>query len=214
MRASILSLAVGLALACKSEEPAPAPKRVDRGVDLKKIPVPEHTPEMLSDPGKPRRVAMPGSMQADVAGKTEHFAFMPKGVNAAVWAEETKVATVRITGQATTESGPTIQIAFENLRLDQTELPATFKTSDKGKAELSVRYEIDPVKWWEATPGKGSAEVTLESFEGRRLVGTFKGTLDPMRPGFAEPLEVKDGSFEVELRLNGVDEGKSADEPS
>ncbi len=221
MRASALSVAAVLvfALACKEDEPTPPPKKVERGVDLAKIPVPEHTPEMLSDPGKPRRVAAPGSVDVKVSGKQQHFTFMPKGVNAAVFAEEKDVKWVRVTGQANSESGPTVRIHLDGLRLDRTELPATFKTSDegKGKVALTVRYEIDPVKWWEAKSGKPSentAEVTLEAFEGTRLKGTFKGTLDPNNPALGKPVELAEGSFDVELRLNGVNEGKAADGPS
>jgi hypothetical protein len=219
MRASTSCLAVGLclALACKSEEPAPPPKQVDRGVDLAKIPVPEHTPEMLSDPGKPRKVASPGSLDVEIGGATQHFSFMPKGVNAAVWAEDTKVAWVRVTGQASPENGPWVRIQLSDLRLDEIDLPATFKTSDNGKVKLSVRYELDPVKWWEAksgTPSDNVAEVTLEAFEGRRLRGTFKGTLDPKAPDFGKPLPLENGAFDVELRLNGVAEGKAPDGPS
>ena len=219
MRASTSSVAIALllALACNKDEPAPPPKKVEREVDLTKIPVPEHTPEMLSDPGKPRRVAAPGSVDVIVSGKPQHFTFMPKGVNAAVFAEEKDVAWVRITGQATSESGPTMRIELDKLRLDRTELPATFKTSDKGKIAVTVRYELDPVKWWEAKSGKAGeavAEVTLQSFEGRRLKGTFKGTLDPKFPELGKPIELAEGAFDVELRLNGVEEGKAADGPS
>ncbi len=217
MRASASVIAVlVLALACKQDEPTPPPKKVERGVDMQKIPAPEHTPEMLSDPGTPRRVAVPGSLDATVGGTQRHFTFMPKGVNAAVFAKEKDVKWVRVTGQANAESGPTIRIQLDGLRLDRAELPATFKTADKGKVELTLRYEIDPVTWWEAKTGKegeSSAEVTLDAYEGARLRGTFKGTLEPNNPT-REPIEVADGSFDVELRLNGVEEGKAADGPS
>jgi hypothetical protein len=218
MRASTLSLVLLLGLGCNDEPPAPPPKEVKKGVDVAKIPVPDHTPEMLSDPGKPRRVSSPGSLDVQIDGKHQHFVHMPKGVNAAVRFDDKDVAWIRVTGQATTESGPWVRIELRNVRLDELEFPATFTTRDKGKAKLAVRYEMDPTRYWETKSGVESdnvAELTLESFEGKKLTGTFKGTLDPADTKIAKPMPITSGKFQGELRLNGVSEKtKAADGPS
>ena len=56
--------------------------------------------------------------------------------------------------------------------------------------------------------------MSLQSFDGKRVVGTIKGTLDPADPKIAKPMPISSGKFEVELRLNGVAEKKASEDPS
>jgi hypothetical protein len=200
-------------LGCQSEAQTPPPIPVKKGVDVEKIPEPEHSAkEMTEPPPEPLRSPTKGRLDATVAGKVVHLDYMSPATNAAVYAEDAGVAFVKIRGKQDAVSPEGLTIHLEHLRLDTAKLPATFTTNGepKNKVELKVKYEIGPAKWWSAETGKHSdnaVEVILEKFEGSTLTGTFKGKLEPRTPDMGDPLEIK-GQFAVELRLNGVEEGK------
>ena len=200
-------------LGCKTEEQTPPPKQVKKGVDVKKIPVPEHSPKKMTEPPpEPKRLDTKGRIDATIAGKAVHLNYMSPASNAAVYAEQTGVAFVKVRAKEDATSPVSLSIHLEHLRLDTTKLPATFTTGkkSKGKIQLKVKYEIGTGKWWGAETGGQSdhaVEVTLEKFEGKTLSGTVKGKLEPRTPDMGEPLDVE-GKWSVDLRLNGVPEGK------
>ncbi len=178
-------------------------------MDTKRIPVPNHSPEVMTDPGKPRRVGQTGTMEADVSGKRQHFTFFSKGKNAAVHFEDRGVSWVRLEGALNDDGTPFLSFELEPLRLDTLEYPATFTVGpvDEGQPQLEVRYEIDARTAWVADPQAQDTPMptlTLVSYEGGKLSGTFEGTLYPLTPEQGPPMKLDHGSFEIELRRTGI----------
>lgn len=198
---------------CKDEAPTPAPRKVKKKVDTDRIPAPNHSPEVLTDPGKPRRVTMKGSMEADLSGRRQHFEFFPRGNNAAVHSAETKVSWLKLEGALSEEGTPSLSFSLDPLKLDDVKLPATFvagETKD-GEPKLTVVYEMGPAEQWSSDrEGERPMRITLEKFEGRRLSGTFEGILPAVPPNQSDPVNVEKGTFSIEVRLTNIERGEVA----
>ncbi|MEM6291154.1 MAG: hypothetical protein AAGA54_07805 [Myxococcota bacterium] len=209
LRAALLALLVA-SVACEKDPPPPKPRAVKKKVDTDRIPVPNHSPQVMSDPGKPRRVGMEATMEADFSGRRQHFTFFPKGENAAVYFEDKGTAWVRIEGALSEEGEPALTFKLDDLRLDTLKFPATFTVGEaKKKAPtLAVEWEIGPAESWStAGTSERPMTLTLERFEGRTLHGTFDGVLPPRAPNTAAPIVIENGTFAVNLRLTNVKKG-------
>ena len=226
---SLLSALAVLVGACggAASEAAPPPPKVDPGVDLAKVEIPEHKGvDMTSDP-KPMLVTTKGTVTATLNGHPTTFGTLPVGGNAAVWTPATRMARVLVGGSEDDRGFPAVRIVLEGVRLDTLTLPATFTFGRKADAKPFVRsddpevpvaevrprivFEIEARKIWESDPdGPEVGSVTIESFDGKRVAGTFSAKLKPRSVAFGPPLDITDGKFDVELRLNGVAPGKPA----
>ncbi len=218
-RIALLFAAWGIAVAsgaCKDEAPAPPPRKVKKKVDTDRIPVPNHSPDKLMDPGKPRRVTMKGTMEADLSGRKQHFVFFPRGENAAVYYEKTGVSWLKINGAISDEGTPSLSLSLEPLKLDDLELPATFiaKPGKDGEPVLHAEYDMGVDQRWDSkVESDDPMRVTFERLEDRTLHGTFEGTLMPKPPNASDPVKVTRGTFAVELRLTNIERGaKKAEE--
>jgi hypothetical protein len=228
IRSLLPALAV-LVGACEgaASEAAPPPPKVESGVDLAKMEVPEHKGiDMTSDP-KPMIVTTKGSVTAALNGHPKTFGTLPVGGNAAVWTPNTRVARVLLGGSEDDSGFPALRIVLEGVRLDTLALPATFTFGKQPSAKSFVRsddpevplaplrprivFEIAARKIWESDPeGPEVGSVTIESFDGKRIAGTFSAKLKPRSAAFGPPVDITNGKFDVELRLNGVAPGKPA----
>lgn len=225
-----LSLAV-LAGACgggTSEAAAPPPPpKVESGVDLAKVEIPEHGAIDMKATAKPMIVTTKGTVSATLNGHPKTFRTLPVGANAATWVPLSRVARVLIGGSEGEDAFPALRIVLEGVRLDTLALPATFtfgktqgakpfERSDDPEVPIAatrprIVFEIEARKIWESDPeGPEVGSVTIESFDGKRIAGTFSAKLKPRSVAFGPPLDITDGKFDVELRLNGVAPGKSA----
>ena len=215
MRRVAVLLVLMVGGACKDEAPTPPPRKVKKKVDTDRIPAPNHSPEMLKDPGKPRRVTMKGSMEADLSGRRQHFGFFPRGNNAAVHAPETGVSWLKLEGALSDEGTPSLSFTLDPLELDEVKLPATFVAgqSKDGQPKLTVEYEMGPTERWSSEEeSEKPMRITLESFEGRRLSGTFEGILPAQAPNQSDPVKIDKGTFSIEVRLTNIERGGSASE--
>lgn len=197
---------------CADDPPATPPRKVDKKIDTTRIPAPNHSPEQLTDPGKPRRVSQKGSMEADLSGRRQHFTFFPRGSNAAVHHRDTGVSWVKIEGALTDDGAPSVLFKLEPLKLDPNALPATFVAGDTkdGETKLSVSYSMGPSERWSSkAQSDAPVRLTLESLEGRTLSGTFEGTLNAVAPNRSDPIEIGNGTFAVEIRLRNVGEAEA-----
>jgi hypothetical protein len=154
-----------------------------------------------------------GQFDLTIDGQPEHLAFVPPGKNFAVQVEERGVARVRMSGSRDDSGYPALRISLEHLRLDALEFPAKLegpeKHGDDERLDLTIRYETSEARWWESSPedtARGKNRVTLETLEDRTLTGSFSATLHPRKADLGEPKQVE-GTFEVELRLTGVEPG-------
>ncbi len=190
-------------------ESAPAPAKV-AVQDTKAIAVPKHdVTEMAKADAVAPKVGASGTFTASLDGAPRQFAFLPTGLNAATWVQDTNVARVQI--GAVADAGhdyPYIRIVLEGARLDQLELPKTFAFTDTKTADgvhASITYEIADRKVWNADTAAGEAgSVTLESFQGERVTGSFAAKLAPRSSAFGPPIAITEGKFAVDLRLRGV----------
>lgn len=212
-RVSLLVVLV-LAAACNDDATKTPPRQVKKRVDTERIPAPNHSPEVLMNPGKPRRVSTKGTMEADLSGRRQHFVFFPRGSNAAVFDPDTKVAWLEIEAALSDEGTPALSFQLEPLRLDQVEFPATFVAgeADDAQPQLEVQYVMGTERWSSEVESERPMRITLEALEGRELRGTFEGTLPPQAQNPNEPIEVAKGSFAIELRLKNVEQGEAAEE--
>lgn len=205
---------VTLLSGCKDDPPSTPPRKVKKKVDTNRIPAPNHSPEQLMDPGKPRRVSQKGSMEADLSGRRQHFSFFPRGSNAAVHHPDTGVSWVKLEGALTDEGTPSLLFELEPLKLDPKALPATFVAgdADEGDAKLTVTYSMGPSERWSSKEqSEAPMRLTIESLEGRTLSGTFEGTLNPVAPNQSDPVKIGKGTFAVDIRLRNVDQAEAKD---
>lgn len=207
---SLLVLA-GCLAGCKEE---PEPQKVtppDRKIAIKDMPEHREAFEREDRSAGPKRSAT-GRLDLRVEGETRHFDFFPPGKNAAVHNEEAGVSRIMISAAEGDDGFPALDIVATGVRLDQLEFPATLERTADDADSLMVRLHLDDTKTWHTT-GKGAeanpAELTLEAFEGQTLRGRFEATLQPRNPGIDSTKEVS-GTFEVELRLRGVEEGTAS----
>lgn len=212
---AITPIALGTG-ACKDEAPATPPRKVKKKVDTDRIPVPNHSPDKLMDPGRPRRVTMKGTMEADLSGRKQHFVFFPRGENAAVYYEKTGVSWLKINGALNDDGTPSLSLELEPLKLDEQELPAIFiaKPGKDGKTVLHAEYDMGVDNEWDSdVQSEDPMRVTLERIDERTLHGTFEGTLMPKPPNTSEPVKISRGTFAIELRLTNIALGKSEEKP-
>ncbi|MBV1859679.1 MAG: hypothetical protein KUG77_14795 [Nannocystaceae bacterium] len=211
MRSIVLLIAVSLLGACKDEAPTPPPRKVNKGVDTTRIPVPNHSPEVMQDPGKPRRVTMKGSMEADLSGRRQHFVFFPRGDNAAVHFPDTDVSRVKLRGALSDDGSPSLSFTLDPLKLDTLEFPATFiaGAAKKGEPSFIATYEMGRAdQWTSEVESEQPMRITLDSLRDRTLTGTFEGTLAPKPPSKNEPVRFERGTFSIEVRLTNIPRGE------
>lgn len=211
MRSVVLLIAVSSFGGCKDEAPDPPPRKVKKSVDTTRIPVPNHSPNVMKDPGKPRRVTMKGTMEADLSGKRQHFVFFPRGDNAAVDFPDTGVSRVKLRGALNDEGSPSLAFTLDPLKLDASKLPATFiagKTK-KGEPALVATYEMGQTDQWSSEfDSEDPMRITIDSLTDRTLSGTFEGTLAPRPPSKNEPIRFERGTFSIEVRLTNIARGE------
>jgi hypothetical protein len=188
--------------------------KVVRGVDTKRIPVPNHGPKVMAgEVDKAVILSNPGKLEAKFHDKPRTFQQFSPGLNAATYSETNDVGRIMVTA-AKDESGyPRLALRIENVRLDEMKLPVTFPLSRADKKKVprigdkdpafSLQYEEDQVHTWNLDP-KSDHEVTLTSFEGKTLSGSFKARLLPKVETMGEVIEIEHAEFEVELRLRGI----------
>jgi hypothetical protein len=209
-----------------ADEPATPPKKVVRGVDVDRIPVPNHGPEVMAgEIDKARRISAPGKAEAEIDGKVQHFDAFGPGNNAATYDDETKAGRLVIRAGHGEGGFPRVDLRVENIRLDELEFPITFPVNKKqakklgdgvveGKEPtLSIRFYHDQTHYWELDPAASKAgenELTLASFQGEVLTGKFRAKLIPHMPDSGKPIDLQAGTFEVKLRLSGVRAGPEA----
>lgn len=197
-----------------------APK-VESRVDLEKLNVPEHSAADMAARDAPHVATTTGTLQATLNGHRQTFDTLTIGANAAIWASSTRVARVLVGGSQGTGSFPALRIVLEGVRLDTLTLPARFPLGTpagakpvvvpddpqlpRGAPRPRLVYEIEARKIWESDPdGPVVGEVTIAKFDGKRIEGTFSAKLQPRSSAFGPPIDITDGTFAIDLRLNGV----------
>jgi len=223
----VLAAVVSACGGAATPTPEQAPPKVEPRVDLDKAEIPEHSAAAMSETPKPQLVTTKGSLRATLNGHATHFDSLPVGGNAAIWAPTTRVARVVVGGSEGDSGFPALRLVLEGVRLDTLTLPATFSLGKAPGTKTFVRspdpevpvaeprprlmYEIEARKIWETDPeGPVVGTITLESFDGKRLTGSFSANVKPRSVAFGPPITIEDGHFEIDLRLNGVAPGKPA----
>jgi hypothetical protein len=205
---------IALLSGCKDEPPATPPRKVKKKVDTNRIPAPNHSPQQLMDPGKPRRVSQKGTMEADLSGRRQHFSFFPRGSNAAVHNADTGVSWMKLEGALTDEGKPSLLFQLEPYKLAPETLPATFVAGQakEGEPALTVTYSMGPNEQWSSkVESDAPMRLTIESLEGRTVSGTFEGTLNAMEPNQSDPVQVAKGTFAIDIRRRNVGTAKVAE---
>ncbi len=158
---------------------------------------------------KPMIRSQQGSFDLSIDGKTQHMPILPFGENAAVHFEGKKG---RITVAGTADSGyPNFRAEMVGWRLDQLELPITLTGNDKQIVRFRYRAsERGEYKSDDEATRRGENKVTLESYEGKILTGTFEGTVAPKTETVGDPIKVS-GKFKTSLRLKGVKPSTAAE---
>jgi hypothetical protein len=219
--ARMLVMSLGL-LACGSPA-ADTPSKPDESpvqLGQPEAQLPKHDPKMLGGGGEEavHTVAAQGSMGALLNGVATSFTFLPFGSNVAAWSDKTSVARVALAGAPTDRGMPMLRVVLENVRLDQLKLPASFTIGGgDGKAggpRPRIEYLLEQRKSWLAEPdGAAIGTITIESFAGKRVRGSFHATLTPRSTAFGPPIELTEGVFDIELRLQGIEPAASAPVP-
>jgi hypothetical protein len=207
---TLTTLGVTLALACGSKDATPTPTptptagKAPAKVDHADID-PKHDPAAMGDGGERVAVTAKGSMEASLNGVVTKLAFMPPGANAAIVKPDKKIARVKIGGAASDRGLPMLELTLDGVHLHELKLPATL-TIAAGEAEpmARIQYSVTEQKVWESVPG---GTITIDSYSGSRVQGSFAAMLEPRSPAFGPAIEVKNGRFDVELRLNGATPG-------
>ncbi|MBL4686752.1 MAG: hypothetical protein JKY37_19295 [Nannocystaceae bacterium] len=152
---------------------------------------------------KPALRSQDGSFDLTVDETTTHLPVLPFGQNSAVYFEGKKG---RITVAGSSQVGyPSFRAEMVGWRLDELTLPMTLTGSDKQLVRF--RYQVTErveYKSDDAATRRGENEVTLLSYEGNVLTGTFAGTVAPKSKALGEPMKVS-GKFKTTLRLKGVE---------
>jgi hypothetical protein len=233
IRVLLPSVAVLGLLACngesssKAEGDAKAKPRVVRGVDTKRIPVPNHGPDVMA--GKVDKAVYPtveGKFVAKFHDKPREFKHFSPGGNAAIYSEENKVGRITIEAAKDDTGYPRVEVTISHVRLDELELPVTFPLDKKAKKKVKavgdeeptfkIEYLEDGAHKWVMEPEEtkaGENEVTLTKFEGRKLSGSLKARLHPRPEGMGEVVGIEHADFEVVLRLQGVKNAEPAVTP-
>ncbi len=206
---ALVLVACGRNDAATPPPPAKADAEVKR-VELAEIDAPHHDPaSMAGSEDQFLVVQTKGSLSATLNGVVTRFEFLPTGANAAILKEDKGIARVSIGGAPTSKASTMIELSLEGVRLDQLTLPATIPTAageEKAGPRARIDYTIGEQKRWRSEAG---GTVVIESYVGKRVTGTFAGKLVPRTAAFGPPIDVTDGNFNVELRLNGAPPGPS-----
>lgn len=211
---------ISLLVACGRNDAAPPPPAKAAGEpEVKRmkpdeIAAPHHTQAAMAESEDQfAAVETNGTMEASLNGEVIKFEFLPTGSNVAIAKpakdDPTKrIARVSIGGAPTTRGLPRLELSLEGVELDKLTLPATFTVTadDAAPVRARIEYEITEQKVWRSEPG---ATVTIESYVGKRVKGTFAGKLVARSAAFGPPIDVANGRFDVELRLNGAAPGPS-----
>ena len=229
----VLSSALALAATACDSNSAPdktgetKKPKVVRGVDLDRIPVPNHGPDVMAGKvDKAVKKTVEGKFIAKFHDKPREFRHFSPGGNAAVFSEENKVGRISIAAAKDDAGYPRVEVKITHVRLDELELPVTFPLTKKQRKKIKpvgdeeptfeIVYLEDGARRWVLDPEEtkaGENSVTLSKFEGRKLTGTLKAQLHPRAEGMGEIVGIKNADFEVQLRLQGVKPGPEA-EPS
>lgn len=173
--------------------------------------IPHHDPAAMG--GAENEIAFveaTGFIEATMSGVPMRFEFLPTGSNVAIVDLEHDVARVNLGGAPTDKGIPLLRVSLDGVRIDRLTLPASFTTvgpdAPPGAKTPKVRleYRITDDKIWRSVAG---GTVTIDSYSGKRVRGTFQGKLEPKSTAFGPPIEVTAGTFDVELRLKGAAPG-------
>jgi hypothetical protein len=221
LRGCPLVISLGL-FACGSSNapPAPTPTAEQPKIEQPAAEIPHHDAKMLAPLGEEpvRTVAAQGSMSATLNGTATSFTFLPYGSNVASWSEKTGVARLAISGAPSDRGVPMLRIVIENVRVDRLQLPVTFAIGSgqpAGTAEprqdtprARMEYQLEERKSWLGGPhGEAVGAITIESYTGKRVKGSFNAKLTPRSSAFGPPIEITEGRFDIELRLQGIEPG-------
>ncbi len=202
-----------------SKEPPPAAAADAVKVEAPTAEMPQHDAKMLAtgDDEAVHTVGAQGSMSATLGGASTSFTFLPFGSNVASWSEKTGVARLALAGAPSDRGLPLLRLVIENVRIDRLQLPATFPigggASDEGEARQDtprarIEYQTEPRKTWHGGPeGEAVGSVTIESYAGKRVQGKFTAKVTPKSTAFGPPIEITDGRFDIQLRLQGIEPG-------
>lgn len=186
----------------EAAKPPPAP-----------APNPHKTVEAM-EAQKPTLRTQDGSFDLTVDETTTHLPVLPFGQNSAVYFEGKK-GRISVAGSSQ-EGYPSFRAEMVGWRLDELTLPMTLTGDDKQLVRF--RYQLSERAQYnsdDAATRRGENKVTLLSYEGDVLTGTFAGTVAPKSKALGEPMKVS-GKFKTTLRLKGVqravaDAGSEAD---
>lgn len=220
LRSCPFVIALGL-FACGSSNapPAPLPAAEQPKLEQPAVEIPQHDAKMMGADGEEpvRTVAAQGSMSAVLNGTSTSFTFLPYGSNVASWSEKTGVARLALSGAPSDRGVPMLRVVIENVRVDRLQLPATFAIGSgqaagteprQDKPRPRMEYQLEERKSWLAGPdGDAVGAVTIESYAGKRVRGTFEAKLTPRSSAFGPPIDLTDGRFDIELRLQGIEPG-------
>lgn len=144
-----------------------------------------------------------GTFDATIDGTYTHFLRMPRGQNRAIAIPDHGVARVSVGAAVGHEGWPHIRFTFENLFLDAVDFPVTLPSKDEklDDVSLKVRYQVSEQRIY--TDDGSNMKVTLTSWVGTTLSGTFEGTLAPTAAGLGDSIPIS-GKFETNLGLRGV----------
>lgn len=210
-----IALALLLTSACSKE--APPDPRPESGAQAPAAPkaavTPPTDPHAIAkarddDPPPPPLDPTVGTFDATIDGAMTHFLRLPRGQNRAVAVADAGIARVSIAAAEGHEGWPHFRIVLDGLKLDAVELPLTLPSDAMKDVEVSVRYQVNENRIY--TEEGAKMQVTLDSFAGSVLRGSFEGALAPTKSGLGDPIPVS-GKFEVELGLRGISPGPNPD---
>lgn len=217
-------------LACgKKDEPAPAaaaPAPAPTEVADEPAQADPHGPGGPAMPVDVRAVrAAKGTMEMTVDGTPQRLEFLPFGRNSAVWSPDNKVARINLGGSESDKGLPALSMVLLGHKLDELDLPQTFTSSPQGRADPSAReapaergaeqklfrmtWQVGEKRLYRSRDSDAGNKLILEEYKDGRLKGSFEGTLVFGNAKAEKPLQVR-GSFDVALRLNGVEPNRVA----
>jgi hypothetical protein len=214
-----LALALALPACGKKDDPAPTPVAVAPAPpDAKAADGPAEAdphgpggPSMGNDTRGTR--AAKGIMEMTIDGTPQRIEFLPFGRNSAVWAPDTKVARINLGGSESDKGLPALSMVLLGHKLDELELPRTFTSvpNARGASQELFRmtWQVGEKRLYRSVDGDTANKLTLEEYKDGRLKGSFEGTLVFGNAKAEKPLQVQ-GSFDVALRLNGVEPNRVA----
>ena len=159
--------------------------------------VPVH--DFDAGPGPANLRTMSGTVAVTVDGDAMTFGHLPYGANAVVLASTKGVSRVTVTAHASAGQFPRVQLYMSGVRLDGLKLPTTLVSERSKSRTIELRLHRSSQAEYISEPGQ--ATIVLETFDGKRLSGSFEGTLAPKGEG--APARLANGKFEVDVRVRG-----------